>query len=343
MLKRYTSGAWTDVENLKRYSGGSWADCESAKRYDGSAWAEVWPGHLLMKYGWTYTTGSTNPTYEHNLSGRSCHLKITNQSASSRSELVLTLKYPLDAGDSCHITLNSDRSATSANTALVINFSNDSGLYQTMQTVSSGTRAYSFTVPDGGITHINLVLQVYGASGVYAEADISDLYVNGEAVWFSNTSSGEDEEEAAPYTVKYGWTSTTGSVNPVCTYTASGTSCTLKLTNKSANYRSEAVLQMPCSLAAGSTCAVKLTLSGCATTASAASTALVINFSNKDGLWQTMGSVPVSNGAKNYSFTVPSGGVTSVNLILQVYGAADVYTQISISDLSVQGNACRFQ
>lgn len=55
-LKRYTNGAWTDIDDLKRYNSGAFASCESAKAYKNGAWEEVW-GSAIAPYGlYIYST-----------------------------------------------------------------------------------------------------------------------------------------------------------------------------------------------------------------------------------------------------------------------------------------------
>ena len=77
MLRRYTSGAWTDVEDLKRYSGGSWADCESAKRYADGTWVEVWSSAEQIPATFQCYTNYYG-AYSYTPSGTACSVQINS-------------------------------------------------------------------------------------------------------------------------------------------------------------------------------------------------------------------------------------------------------------------------
>ena len=85
MLRRYTSGAWTDVENLKRYSGGSWADCESAKRYADGTWGNGWERYSNKLVHTTENQILTASNYEINSKPDNLFAAIQVQYGSSSS------------------------------------------------------------------------------------------------------------------------------------------------------------------------------------------------------------------------------------------------------------------
>lgn len=340
-IKRYTNGVWTDIGDLRRYSSGAWTGCESAKKYSNGAWEEIWPEHLMMKFGWVYTTGSTNPTYEYEPTGRSTWFKL-NSTNTARAELVLTCKYEANAGEYITIQLRiTDASMGTSQTSFVINFSNEDGLWQTMGTVSihnEQTQTVNYQVPEGGITQINVVFQHYGSISS-SELTLSEVFINGEDVWFSNILGDTEDVDVESKNYRFARVTTTGETTPNYTYSARGTYADVQLTNRSAGYRSEMVLWAPFTASANDSIVIKYTLSNVQLVGlSTANAALVVNFSNRNGLWQTMATNQgIRTGAKTYTLTVPSGGITSVNLVVQVYGNYGVRASFRVASASIDG------
>lgn len=49
-IKKYSGGAWQDVNFVKRYSNGTWREVNEVKAYKNGAWQRVFPDEILVKY-----------------------------------------------------------------------------------------------------------------------------------------------------------------------------------------------------------------------------------------------------------------------------------------------------
>lgn len=49
-IKRYTGGAWENVNSVKRYENGSWKEVNEVKAYKNGAWERVFPDEIQIEY-----------------------------------------------------------------------------------------------------------------------------------------------------------------------------------------------------------------------------------------------------------------------------------------------------
>lgn len=181
MLRRYTSGVWTDVEELKRYSGGSWADCESAKRYADGTWVEVWSSAEKMSATCEkITTANYSGMYSYTPSGTSCSVKVASHIDCTTVNARISMEFPrthrssITSIEAClkgDMILSGNSSGNSR--ALILIGFKDS-------TSSSSDTAYTqqFTDDEEGAIEMTAVPSSIGYSG-YWDTCIINLYVYG--------------------------------------------------------------------------------------------------------------------------------------------------------------------
>lgn len=115
-LKRYSSGTWTDINDLKRYDGGAWTDCTDVKRYENGSWISVWESYESKSFKYNESKiGSDRPSAQNIITTGSNRITGLVRSTNSITGYIW-ISYRLqfrDDGESincyrlaCNITLN---------------------------------------------------------------------------------------------------------------------------------------------------------------------------------------------------------------------------------------------
>lgn len=193
-LEVYKNTTWQEPTSVKRYENGAWVDCEFVRRYENGQWIDVWNNKPYMEYGWVYTTGDVTPTYTYNVTGEhSFDLGITHQSnTASRSEIIVRYPFFANVGDEITVEMSASNGESTVHETyctLCISLQNASGIvtkeninFKAFSGSNEYVNTYEITNDLTEVSHIVLVLQVYGIKGDNGSVTINYVTINGEKI-----------------------------------------------------------------------------------------------------------------------------------------------------------------